>query len=251
MRQKRNQHEEPENHERWLVSYADFITLLFAFFTVMYATSTKDLEKQKQFEDSIKKAFLVVAQFGQGSGPGDYTDPGVDASIIPPPIQIFRRKSASNAELLNAVERVVDENMTKEEQQNIKLELREDSYGVKIAMDSSALFDSGSVSLRPESLRSFDKIAGILKETSRGLIVEGHTDDRPITSNTYPSNWELAATRASTLVRYMIKRHQVDSSKLVAVSYADQRPIASNNTEEGRAKNRRIEILISNRPSGL
>lgn len=251
LRRSKRRDEEHDNQERWLVSYADFITLLFAFFTVLYATSNQDLTKQKEFESSVRKAFLLIAQMGKGSGPGDYANPDENSSPIPPPIELFRKPYAGNAELANALERMVDEKISKEEKAGLKLEIREDAFGIRLSLDSTAMFDSGSTVMKKEGLNVFNKLAEILKETEKGLIVEGHTDSLPISTALYPSNWELAAARASTIVRYLIKVHKVEAAKLTAVSLADQRPIAANDTEEGRKKNRRIEILLTTKPTGI
>lgn len=248
MRRKRAE-EEHENHDRWLVSYADFITLLFAFFTVMYATSTKDFDKEKQFEQSIKKAFYAAVRFGGQDGPGEFPEMGEDVSPIAPPIEVFRRKSAGPGELLDAIERAANETMTKEDREQLKLELKEDNFGVRVSLDSSAVFDSGSAAMKQEVLKALNKLTALLHEVNRSMLVEGHTDNQAIRTPQYPSNWELAAARASTIVRYMIKIHSIEPAKLAAISYADQRPIASNATEDGRKKNRRIEILLMTKPT--
>ncbi len=243
--------EEPDNHERWLVSYADFITLLFAFFIVLYATSNQDIEKQKKFEESVRKAFVAVAQFGSNSGTGEFENIDENASPIPPPIEVFKRNSGSAAQLMDAVEQIIEKSLTKEEKEKVQFDLREDPFGVRISLDSAAMFDSGSTAMKKDTLAIFDKIAAMIKQTQKHLVVEGHTDNQPINTSTYPSNWELAAARASTIVRYMIKVNGIAPSKLAAVSLADQRPVASNDTEAGRKKNRRIEILLTTKTTSL
>lgn len=247
MRRKRAAEEEPENHDRWLVSYADFITLMFAFFTIMYATSTKDFNKEKQFEESVKKAFFALVKFGGQDGPGEFPEIAEDASPIAPPIEVFKKKNAGPTELLDAIERAAQDKLTKEEREQLNLKFKEDALGVRVSLDSSAVFDSGSAAIRKDILKSLDKLASLLREVNRSMLVEGHTDNQPIKTPNYPSNWELAGARASTIVRYMIKAHEMSPSKLAAISYADQRPISSNATEVGRSKNRRIEILLTTR----
>ena len=123
-------------------------------------------------------------------------------------------------------------------------EVRSDAMGVRIALTASVFFDSGSSKLKFGALKSLDKIAEILKKSPHRLMIEGHTDDQPISSGPLTSNWELASLRASTVVRYFIKFHQMDATKLAAISYADQKPLVPNSSDENRAKNRRIEILI-------
>lgn len=252
MRSRRRREEEnSEGQDRWMVSYADFVTLLFAFFVVMYATSEKDTDKEKKFEDSIKKAFVAIIQFQGKSEDDPLPEIGGDLSPIPPPIEVFKKKNATTGEVLSAIEREIEATVPKEQQGELGLELREDNFGVRITLDSQALFDSGAAFLKPSILPALKKISEVIKVTGRNLIIEGHTDSQPIKSAQFPSNWELAAARASTIVRYMDRVHQLDLKKMAAMSYADQRPLAPNDTAQGRAKNRRIEILITTKATVL
>ncbi len=152
---------------------------------------------------------------------------------------------------MDAMEQVVEKKLTKDEKEKVQFELREDAFGVRVSLDASAMFDSGSTAMKKETLAIFDKVADLLKESNKNLVVEGHTDNQPISTAIYPSNWELAAARASTIVRYLIKVHSIAPSKLAAVSLADQRPVASNDTEVGRKKNRRIEILLTTKNTSM
>jgi chemotaxis protein MotB len=240
----KKRHEEHENHERWLVSYADFITLLFAFFTVLYATSQQDLKKQEEFQESIKSAFAAYVGVG-GSGSQILEESDVQhKSLIKPPIETFPPMGAATREVEEVIERRMDKSIPKEERENAGMGLRHDSVGVRIQMASTKLFAPGSAELKSDSAASLDKVGELLRDTNRRLIVEGHTDDQPIRTDRYPSNWELSAARATKIVRYLAARHKIPPSKLTAVAYADQRPLAPNTSEENRAKNRRIEIMI-------
>lgn len=244
---RRKKHEEHENHERWLVSYADFITLLFAFFTVLYATSSADQEKQEKFEENVKQQFAsfglgVLGDQSGGSPFGDF-GPGTNR-IMPPVFGGFPPRGASAAEVRDAVVNRLDKSMDEDERKESVTGLRHDAVGVRIQLAASKFFTTGSAEIRAESLAALDKVARILKASGRNIIVEGHTDDQPIKTDRYPSNWELSAARATKIVRYLALRHKIDESRLAAVAYADQRPIVSNTSEENRAKNRRIEIMI-------
>jgi chemotaxis protein MotB len=238
---------ESENHERWLISYSDFITLLFAFFTVMYATSQADVEKAAKFEKSFKKAMGMFQTSGNNTGVMSDPIPShiKDGSPIEIPIKLFNDPHASRKELKDALWQLIDTKMTEQQVKDSGLEIRDDEEGVRITLTSSKLFPEGSAKIIPEALKRLDAVGEILKLANRRLIVEGHTDNEIIASDNYPSNWELAAARASTIVRYLIKRHQVSSDLLSVASYADQRPLAPNDSEENRSKNRRIEILIT------
>lgn len=243
----KNKKQEPENHERWLVSYADFITLLFAFFVVMYATSQSDNEKQAKFEQSFKKAMGMFQSPGGGSG--ILNDPFPthlkEGSPIESPIRIFQDPRASKKELRDALWQLIHSKLSEDQIKEAGLDIRDDEHGVRISLMASQLFPSGSAKMLPAALSKIDVVGDILKISDRRLVVEGHTDNDQISSDAFPSNWELAGARASTIVRYLIKRHKISGELISVASYADQKPLVSNDSAENRAKNRRIEILIT------
>ncbi|MNK96477.1 Motility protein B [compost metagenome] len=245
MSSKRKRHEEHENHERWLVSYADFITLLFAFFVVMYATSSANEEKQKSFEDSIKLNFHLVGQGGTDKQGNTIEDTLADLEM---PVGAFPRKGGPR-EVQDYVERSLDKSMDGDEKKKSIQDIYHDAVGVKISLAASTFFTPGSAKLRAGALSSLDKLAEILKSNDRRIIIEGHTDDTPMQDSQYPSNWELAGGRSSAVVRYLVKVHKMDPKRFVSLSYGDQKPIVPNDTEEHKAMNRRIEIFIVTDPS--
>lgn len=238
---RRKRQEEHENHERWLVSYADFITLLFAFFTVLYATSQHDLKKQEEFEKSIRKYF---SGSGLGESQGDFNTESENRSLIDPPIKSFPPVTAGPQEVQDYVQRVLKKSMGKTEFDEAIQEIHHDTIGARIQLAASSLFPSGSAELKVSSAAALDKIGLLLKDSKRRLIIEGHTDNEPVHTAKFPSNWELSAVRATKVLRYLAARDQVDPQRMTAVAYADQKPVAPNDTEANRAKNRRIEILI-------
>lgn len=241
---KRQKHEEHENHERWLVSYADFITLLFAFFVVLYATSQADVRKQEKFEESIKQNFSGgLFGFSMGGMYDENNDPK-NNSVFKPPVDQFPQKGAGSEEVQDYVERKIDEKIPEQERKDTVAGVKHDAVGVRIQLAANKLFPSGTADLKRESLESLDAIAEVLKESKRKIIIEGHTDDLPIKTERYPSNWELSAARATKIVRYLIARHKIAPSRLTPVAYADQKPVVPNTSEENRARNRRIEIMI-------
>lgn len=242
-KQKRVHHEEHENHERWLVSYADFITLLFAFFVVLYATSNKNEEKEKQFEDSIRQELKLASTGGAGSGQGA-SNVAVINNVINPADVMPARGGGSAGELEDKVAVAIQEKLSDEERKNQITNIGHDVMGVRVSLAATSLFPPGSAKLRLSSLQTLDKLAVILKATANQIIVEGHTDDVPVQGGQFETNWELAAARASQVVRYLVKVHQYSPKRLAAISYADQKPVAPNSTEEGRRQNRRIEFLI-------
>lgn len=235
-------HEEHENHERWLVSYADFITLLFAFFVVLYATSSQNEEKEKSFEESIRAQFKMVGVIG-----GKESHLGNPFGQVFDPLEMIPRRDVGNAELEDYIHRILEKNMTEEERKATISGIRHDQTGVRISLSASTFFPSGSAKLRLPALKSLDKVAQILKVANRNVVIEGHTDDQPVVGGNVDTNWELGSLRATSVVRYLIKIHQMDAKKLAAASYADQQPLVPNDSEANRAKNRRIEILIINK----
>jgi chemotaxis protein MotB len=246
MSNKRNKQEEHENHDRWLVSYADFITLLFAFFVVMYATSTNNQDKQKSFEKSVRMNLnLVGGASGNTGGGGGEGLVGAGGDTIDTVIQLEGFPKGTGAgEANDYVNRFVDQKMdasTKEAIQNI----RHDAIGVRISLASAQFFNPGGTKLKVSSLKALDQIAGLLLQSGKNITIEGHTDNTSVGKNSpYETNWELGALRATSIVRYLLKYHQFEPHRLAAISYADTRPIKPNDTEENRAQNRRVEIYI-------
>lgn len=245
-RVKRKSPEEHENHERWLVSYADFITLMFAFFVVMYATSTQNEEKEKQFEESIRERFHLPSPGGGGSGAG--TGARQLANVSSDQESAADRTQArlvESAETQEALEKNLFSKMSQEELKRSISSLRHDALGVRMSLAASSFFPSGSAKLKREALPTLDKIGSILKDLRYKLLIEGHTDDQPLSKESpFESNWELSSARATQVIRYFEKLHGISPKRMAAMSYADQKPIVPNNSEENRAKNRRIEILI-------
>lgn len=240
---KNHQHEEHENHERWLVSYADFITLLFAFFVVMYATSNNDQEKQKSFEKSVRTNLKLIGSNSGSAGAQEGNVGGETAGETLIQLDGFPPRGAPG-ETEQYIGRVIDKKMDSNEKEKIQ-SLRHDALGVRIELASSQFFLPGGVKLRTSALRTLDKIADILKESDKKIVIEGHTDNIPVASNSlYESNWELASLRATSIVRYLTKYHKIDPKRISATSYADTRPLKSNDSAEGRSQNRRIEIYL-------
>lgn len=251
---RRKKQHEPENHERWLVSYADFITLLFAFFVVLYATSTQNAEKEKKFEESIREELKLPSSSGPlpGSGAGGLSqqagggrqiiasaagDP--DEKVVAQQGQLVR-----SGELQERIERKIASSMSSGEQTAIG-PLRHDAIGVRMTLAASSFFPSGSAKIKRSALSTLDKVADLVKPNDYRVLIEGHTDDLPLPQDSnFESNWELASARATAVVRYFAKVHRVNPKRLAALSYADQRPLVPNVSEQNRAQNRRIEILI-------
>lgn len=247
MARKRRQ-EEHENHERWLVSYADFITLLFAFFVVMYAISSVNEGKYKVLSNSLTNAFKnTTAEPGgqpiaimQGA-PLIPPKPIAKPDKLPDKKKVEQRQKMKNiaGDIMQALQPLVAQG---------KVRLLETSRGVTIEINDSILFPPGQSRLQTASISAMLAIAQVLATSDFPITIEGHTDNVPISTPQFPSNWELSAMRATTVLR-LFNDGGVGAERLTAIGYGETRPLETNTTVEGRARNRRVSILIdSNRP---
>ncbi len=235
------------NHERWLVSYADFITLLFAFFVVLYASSQGDQRKTARLAVAISDAFQEL-----GLGPTEATG---NARVVYPELQYT--KPADTPQLnrvagvsgpmtaleFRALHRELEQALSQEIERG-EVTLRTTPDGLVVSLQEIGFFDSGSATLRANSQASFARIAGVLQERHCKLRIEGHTDTIPIHTSQFESNWELSTARATGLVRVLIQKYHYDPASLAAGGYAEYQPIVSNATAEGRSKNRRVDLVI-------
>jgi len=251
---RRTTKEHRANHERWLVSYADFITLLFAFFVVLYGMSTVDAKKMQRVAQSFQQAFNQIGIGGLGTLPIIEADLAQDLSELP----AIHSDSGSGLSLvlqkeyteLQALEQTIHETLRASTSSAKVVEMVHvylDEHGLIISLSAKYFFDSGRAILRPEVLPIIDHIAGILKPLNREIRIEGHTDDVPIQTAAYPSNWELSAARATYVIKYLVEKFGFSPKLLSVVGYGEFRPIASNTTEEGRARNRRVDIVVLSR----
>jgi chemotaxis protein MotB len=254
---RRKKHAEHENHERWLVSYADFITLLFAFFVVMFASSQGDKAKAKQVSDSVTKALeqggftaLVhsvlggtVDNYGQGNaqkkGPGGAQKAGQNVEPTP---GFGEGEGGGPKELKAAMEILVRE--LADELVTGKMQIKMEARGLVVSFREAAFFRSGEAEISQENMRAADKVAGVLKQLANPVRMEGHTDAIPIHNAHFQSNWELSAARSIAMLELFSGRYQIPKEKMAIAAYADNAPAAPNDTEEGRARNRRVDIVL-------
>lgn len=249
-RRKKNE-EEHENHERWLVSYADFITLLFAFFVVMYAVSSVNEGKYRVLSDSIISAFHNIP--GTSGGAQVLVAPQHITQTLPSivPSRPAVKKPKEDGERRQTREQMRD--MAKNINdvlgplvENGQVRITEGARGITIDISASVLFTSGDAHLSLEAASALSAVSNILVPTDFPITVEGYTDNVAISNAQFPSNWELSGARASSVVRLMID-NGVAASRLTATGFADQRPVADNGTPEGRARNRRVAITIESK----
>jgi chemotaxis protein MotB len=234
--------EDSENHERWLISYADFITLLFAFFVVMYAVSVVNVGKYKVLSDALGDAFG-----GRVVSPKENTSAALGANPEPLPLSnIIARKRAEAAkrdrERLDLLARKLNSVLAPLVNSG-KVRVNQSGRGITVEINASVLFQEGDAGLAGNARETLRTVAGLLKDDQHAIEVEGHTDTTPIRNAAFPSNWELSAVRASTVVRLFVESG-VPDRRLAAVGRGANQPIASNDDPAGRARNRRVAITI-------
>ncbi|MBC7455776.1 MAG: flagellar motor protein MotD [Massilia sp.] len=229
-----------DNHERWLISYADFITLLFAFFVVMYAISVVNEGKYKVFSDALGDAFGarrgVVPRAGEEVAPAP--------AMLLPNLAAKRRAEAlrRERERLTMLARALSSTLAPLVKEG-KVRVTQNSRGVSVEINASVLFESGDATLTDDSKEALRALAVLLKDDPHALQVEGHTDTTPIRSPAFASNWELSAARAAAVVRLFIDSG-VPANRLTVVGHGANIPVAPNDAQDGRARNRRVAVTI-------
>jgi len=250
---RRQLEEEHDNSERWLVSYADFITLLFAFFVVMYSISSVNEGKYKVLSESLEGVFngpqktLEPIQIGAIT-PRQTTKTGGDTKVKP----IFLiPEHAPKEKIKDDLEQLQLENIAGEFAKSFedlifqeKISIKTEDDWIEVSLNDTVIFSSGGVEPIHEALAIIEKMARIMSNHDNAMLVEGHTDNVPIRSSAYPSNWELSAARAASVVRYLALEG-IDARRMGAMGYGEFQPVARNDTAQGKRKNRRVILLIS------
>jgi chemotaxis protein MotB len=254
---RRKKQAEHENHERWLVSYADFITLLFAFFVVMFATAQGDKGKAAQVSESVKKALeggqvssMVKEMFGgsvnnTGQGNAMMKGPGGSNKLA----DDKKKPDRPISELTTSMNVLTQE--LKKEIDNGKIKVNMEARGLTISFKEAALFASGEDVVSTGAYESMAKVAGAMNRLPNPVRLEGHTDAIPIHTARFRSNWELSAARSIALLELFSTKFEVPRNRMSIGGYADTAPIESNDTAEGRARNRRCDIIILNQAGAL
>lgn len=282
MVKKKKKPEEHENLERWLLTYSDMITLLMVFFIMMYAMSMLDMKKFDKAKEGFHEAFGSGSIPSILPGGKSVFGGGIDPSSTEP-VVVFekfvnskeeKKEDSAEKEIPQSDEEKIDLKIADIEQvlayewvdrelvyiaeniiKNIKgtihdkdVNLLLEKRGLIIRIQSEGIFfDSGSAQLKNEILPLLDIIAKSIKYYKGMLIIEGHSDNVPVNTIVYPSNWEMSTARAASVLRYWVNNNMVSLQNVMIAGYADTRPIAPNDTAENRAKNRRVEILVLNK----
>jgi chemotaxis protein MotB len=265
-RHKKHHHEEHENHERWLVSGYDMMTLLFAVFVVLFAISSTNISKVKLLKQSLQEAFSGPVFTGGRAMMETGDESAAQRSASSPPLPSLSPAQALEQRMSpdgSKTDAEAAEEAAKEEQGFQALKRRIDKLvdeagladkvsttvslrGLKIRlMTDKLLFDSGSAIIKPGAFHALDEIGNIIAvEAEHPVLVEGHTDNRPITTSQYPSNWQLSGARAAAVVQRLVT-DGVEPKRTSLSGYASQHPVTTNATAFGRARNRRVEIILT------
>lgn len=240
---RKKKHAEHVNHERWLISYADFITLLFAFFVVLFSSGQADKKKQQKFASAFQNAFSQMALFSPSSkklAPEDSA--GANPNAEPKPIELPLDSDGTGDGERKRVKEALEKQIAAGALNAKDISLHPTAEGLTLSLHEGGFFDSGSAELRADAVPALTAIAGSLSDVD--LRVEGHTDNVPMHSAVYATNWELSSARASTIARFLLEHGTVNPVKLSVAGYAEFHPVASNLTADGRAQNRRVDIVF-------
>jgi chemotaxis protein MotB len=234
---RKKKHPEHVNHERWLISYADFITLLFAFFVVMFAVSQVDSKKVGRFTESFAKAI----------GVDTFPEPG--AGLLPGGTQRARKDEPSNVQKLALAQELEDlrdqlDELRKRAELPKALQVLQRRNELVIRLSENLFFDAGDDRLKDPSAKAMRTLAGQLGSRNVDIRIEGHTDNQPIRTARFRSNWDLSTSRATAVVA-ILADSLIAPNRLSAAGYGEYHPIAPNETAEGRRQNRRVDIVIS------
>jgi chemotaxis protein MotB len=252
------------NHERWLVSYADFITLLFAFFVVMFASSKVDQKKMGNMASAVQEAFQKLGVFQTSntqmplaasqprpSGKAQLVENLELATALGRVVSsdASSREPTPGVEDLNTLRQELEQALAPELQRHV-VALKERSNSLLLSLKEVGFFDSGTARVRPELEDALARIAAVLGSHPHYLRIEGHTDNVPIHNVQFDSNWELSTARATVITKLLITRFDFSPERLAAAGYAEFHPLSDNDTATGRAANRRVDIIILG-PTGI
>ncbi|MDO6440794.1 MULTISPECIES: flagellar motor protein MotD [unclassified Marinobacter] len=250
MRRRRQSQDDLHNKERWLISYADFITLLFAFFVVMYSVSSVNEGKYKVLSETLTGVFNAPQRSFQPIAVGDQPQRAAvteSEDVIAPAVTEAPRNDEQDTRERSDDLRDMADQLALEFDDLINrgvVTLETNERWLALNLPDSLLFGSGDAEPHYDSFEVIEKIARVLRDRDNAVKVEGFTDNQPIRTTRFPSNWELSAARAAAVVR-MLGMEGIEPERLAAVGYGQHQPVARNDTEEGRRRNRRVVLLIS------
>ena len=253
----KKKHPEHVNHERWLVSYADFITLLFAFFVVLFASGQNDKRKSVKLAQAMQSAFQYNGIFDQHAKTPPLTDdPATQPAATPSPLMLPVPAAIDGEQISHpigtpAAEAAVEHHLQQALTQAVAahqlsvsaITVHSEPEGLVLSLREAGFYTSGSADVRADSLAGLQTLIAALPPNAP-MRIEGHTDNIPIHTAQFATNWELSTARAAGITRFLLEAHIADPTHIAAAGYAEFHPIASNATEEGRSRNRRVDIVL-------
>jgi chemotaxis protein MotB len=259
MGRRQKKHEKEANLERWLVSYADFITLLFAVFVVLYAMSQTDKKKTESLVASLRESFGYV-KTGASAERVTVTEstdlrviPAIRPTVLSPgkggkDVGVHKKRTHAETKDFQEIKTAIEVSLSRYGAQE-KVSVQVTRRGLVVSLKEAGFFDSGSAEVKDTAYPLLAMVAGLLTNYNNPIRVEGNTDDVPISSRAFKSNWELSTARATNIVHYLIGDYGYPPEKISAVGYGEYRPMADNVSENGRRKNRRVDIVLLARES--
>lgn len=230
MGRKRKEEEPPAGAPAWMATYSDMMTLLLCFFVLLFSFATLDVQKFQAIAHSMSGSLGVL-------------DSGITVNLEPLVTSFPSDSPVEEAEEFRIIYEQMSEYI-KENNLEASITLRLDERGLLVTFLDDVLFDSGKADLKPKAREIINKVAEIIRRNNKNVRVEGHTDNVPINTFRFPSNWELSTTRAVNVVKYLIEENGMEAKRMSASGYSDQHPVDDNNTKEGRQKNRRVDMVI-------
>lgn len=226
---------------RWVISYADFVTMLLALFMVMFATSSMGEMKVKDVNKSIQKVFASknIEDIKEIENPSE-KELKQDAQS---PLENTGKTILDGGDGILDASRIVEQ-IEKDIDVSTSVKVMKTDRGVVIRLNDTMLFDPASAIIKPEARVTLDKIAQTLSKFQNPILIEGHTDSMPIQNEKFPSNWELSTARATNIIKYLVQERKLPPDRLSAVGYGEYMPVEKNTTPQGRAKNRRVDIIV-------
>lgn len=236
MSRRKHKHGGHVNHERWLITYADLITLLLVFFIVMYAMSKVEQHKFDEVAQSLQSAFHVTA------GGSEAVLPPASSEVMPNAGAAVMPERQQQMELQEEIEKAISQKFGESTLKDVSTSINQ--RGLVISLANQAFFAPGSADLLPKARGMLKSLVPMILESGRPLQVEGHTDDTPIHSARFPTNWELSTARATSVVRFLAESGRVPPTRLSAAGYGEYYPLAPNTSAENRSKNRRVDLVL-------
>jgi chemotaxis protein MotB len=242
VRRRREKHEEAAHHERWLVSYADFMTLLFALFVVLFASSHHDKKTIQKVSSAVKNGFQQLGAFSGNTYvlEGRIADQASGADLKSETVAPTQVNFGFDVQEL---QRKLNQTLGKEIARQ-EVELRMTPEGFVISLHELGFFDSGEAQLKAGASEKIKQIASVLMQYGLDMRVEGHSDNLPIHNDTFNSNWELSTARAMAVAMMLLKDSGFDPQRMSIAGYGQYHPLSSNDTVDGRRANRRVDIVV-------